>query len=269
MRAKPDDESVLIRYLLGQLAEAEAARVEETLLADDDFFHRLTAVEQDLIDSYLRAQLPQAQHRLFAQAYLSCPSRRSKVEFAQALMNLRGQTEPAGSFLRKLLAAVLGNNPQVLRFALAAAMLLLCAGSAWLGIENFRLRRQLAVLEADQQGRAIQPADSRQAIVSFLLLPGVERGAREMPRLLVPSYARQVRLHLGDVPLRDYSRFHVTLRTVDGYVAWSGEVPGASPTLDLPASILQADDYLILLVGLTKNGQPENLGSYQFGVARR
>ncbi len=51
------NDQVLIRYLLGSLSEEEAERLDELGIADDAFAWRLRAVENDLVDGYVRGEL--------------------------------------------------------------------------------------------------------------------------------------------------------------------------------------------------------------------
>src|SRR3954467_11632978 len=88
MRAERSDEAVLIPYLLGQLTEAEQAKVEDRAFEDAGFLEALEAAEADLIDSYVRHELSPADRRSFESRFLNSAQRRSKVEFARALAHI-------------------------------------------------------------------------------------------------------------------------------------------------------------------------------------
>src|SRR5580693_6169914 len=77
------DDQILIRYLLGSLPEAEADRLDELSIADDEFAWRLSAVENDLVDAYARGDLPRETLEPFNAHYLSSPKRLEKVAFAR------------------------------------------------------------------------------------------------------------------------------------------------------------------------------------------
>src|SRR5258705_949832 len=76
-----DDEILIRRYLLGDVAEDEQRRVEERLLADDLYFDCLCRSETDLIDEYARGALAPGDRLPFEQRFLSAPDRRERVQF--------------------------------------------------------------------------------------------------------------------------------------------------------------------------------------------
>lgn len=80
----PDDE-LFVRYLLGQLSEDEAERLDELSIADDEVAWRLRAAEDDLVDAYVRGSLSDVSRARFERVYLVTPKRRDKVRFAQSL----------------------------------------------------------------------------------------------------------------------------------------------------------------------------------------
>src|SRR6476619_141288 len=80
------DRSELRKYLLGELKdEARLGFVEERLLLDDDFFNEYELVKEDLIDQYVRHELPPAEHESFEQHFLTTPERHEHVRHMQAL----------------------------------------------------------------------------------------------------------------------------------------------------------------------------------------
>src|SRR4051812_31889342 len=91
MRSRRADEGVLVKYLLGYLAEEEQIQVEDRAFADADYMGALEAAEADLIDSYVRGELSQPDRRSFELRFLTSARRRSKVEFARALSTLSAE----------------------------------------------------------------------------------------------------------------------------------------------------------------------------------
>src|SRR5262245_35379629 len=85
MRSEPIDETSLVKYLLGDLSEADQVRIEDRALADADYRSVLEAVEADLIDAYVRGELSTAERRAFKERFLVSPQRRKKVSFARGL----------------------------------------------------------------------------------------------------------------------------------------------------------------------------------------
>jgi hypothetical protein len=84
----PND-PLLTQYLLGALAGEETERLDELSIADDDFAARLNSAEKDLVDAYVRGELPAAEAAQFKSAYLSSPKRRDKVRFAETLFSFQ------------------------------------------------------------------------------------------------------------------------------------------------------------------------------------
>lgn len=88
------DDQLLTRYLLGELTEEEAERLDERSVADEEFSWRLNAVEDDLVDAYVSGELPGEQLERFKSFYLASPKRRQKVGFAEAMRKM-GDESPA------------------------------------------------------------------------------------------------------------------------------------------------------------------------------
>jgi hypothetical protein len=89
------DDQVLHRYLLGSLPEEEAERLDELSVGDDAIAWRLSAVENDLVDAYVRGELSGGDLEGFKKSYLSSPQRLQRLEFAEALSSFGGETVTA------------------------------------------------------------------------------------------------------------------------------------------------------------------------------
>jgi len=158
----PDD--LLTRYLLGALTEKEAERLDELSISDEEFAWRLEAIENDLVDAYVRGELPEGKAKQFKTFYLSSPARRQKVQFAQGLLGLERKAA-APAKVESHGATATGPTPQSAprqspwrlfagpRFAfhwgLTAAALAFLVFGGYLLVQNVQLRRQLT--EADAQ----------------------------------------------------------------------------------------------------------------------
>ena len=158
MAADLNNEKLISRYLLGELSEEQQVEIEDRAFADKEYLASITAVENDLIDEYVRHELSEADRRKFESRFLASAERRKRVEFAKALSRVPiaektvvhqwSWREPLYAFLSAL-------NPAA-RFAFAAAMLILLAGGAWLLTTTLRLRSQLTQLQAENQSRQNQ-----------------------------------------------------------------------------------------------------------------
>lgn len=156
-------EKLITQYLLGELPEEQQIEIEDRAFSDKEFLASVTAVENDLIDEYVREELPEAMRQRFETRFLASEGRRKRIEFARALVQLadesrvreRGTTTvPAApvSWRDALAAFIHGLNP-VANIALAAATLVVLLGGAWLIIQTLTLRKQLTQLQAQHQSQ--------------------------------------------------------------------------------------------------------------------
>ena len=265
-----DSDEHLIRYLLGELPDAEAERLDERSITDDAFAQRLRLLEDDLVDRYARGEAVGVQ---WASPYF-----RQKVQFAEALhawtvKGQAGRTDAASSEWR--------------RWALAAAAVLLVAGAGYLVQANLRLRTDVAQLTARQTAAEQQNAQLQRQLEStpvqgntpsapitatFVLRPP-RRGPENEAVVGVRKDATQVAFRL-EVESDAYPRFWAALKDVaSGTIAWrspdvDAEVAGANriATIVVPAEILRPQRYVIELTGVAKSGAPELVGAYPIRV---
>ena len=152
MVEKDYQDRAVTQYLLGTLPEAEAERLDELSLTDDDFVEALGAAEKDLVDAYVQGELTGAELGRFESHYLASPLRRERVKFAQAFQHIAGKEAasmfgegetvgPAagrkGSGWFEALRAVVYSRPAV-RWGAATAALALLAAGVWLAFERTR-----------------------------------------------------------------------------------------------------------------------------------
>ena len=130
----PDDQ-LLVRYLIGSLPEDETERLDEQSIADDQFAARLSAVENDLVDAYVKGELTGDILDGFKAHYLSSRARRERVTFAGTL--LRHQQSDVVAPVNTMRA---GRPPAALRvipqWAWAAAALIFLGATGYLFVEN-------------------------------------------------------------------------------------------------------------------------------------
>ncbi|MGH9836665.1 MAG: hypothetical protein ACREBD_20980 [Blastocatellia bacterium] len=257
MRTQNAEDELLVRYLLGQLNESDAERIERDYFNDDDFYERLEAVEDELIDAYARDGLRAEEREQFEKYFLRDAERRERVEFAREWLSLISRTpgvaQPVEERARR--TGWFDFLPFGKRAALIplTAVALLALGT-WLAIQTARLGRQLdqmsaerarqekterqlqqqvdaerrrseqllAELESERNRREDRsaPASSLPVIVSFILSPGLPRDAGDARRLAIPPEATQVRLWAA-FKAGDYQSYRAELQTVEGRVIWS------------------------------------------------
>jgi Tfp pilus assembly protein PilN len=154
------DDRLLTRYLLGGLPAEEAERLDELSIADDELAARLSAVENDLVDAYVRNELSGEDLEQFKSFYLASAKRSQKVEFAAAWVERTNDAASAPSQVKGADSArrsreKRSKGPSAWRafspqwgFAGAALVMLLVAG--YLLLENAGLRKQMREGQTEQ-----------------------------------------------------------------------------------------------------------------------
>lgn len=156
------DELPLRRYLLGDTSPEERRSVEERLLDDGDFFDRLSLVEDELIDEYVRGMLSDDEREKFVSFFMSLPERRAKLEILQSLKSYVAgvkAAEPVGRGVPRWAALT---TPMWLRgpagFSLAAVLLLTLLGVTWLIYRSRQTQEQpLQVRVPEEVQRSPEP----------------------------------------------------------------------------------------------------------------
>src|SRR6187200_3781646 len=97
MPMSADSDEYLIRYILRDLPESEAERLDERSVTDEAFAQRLRDFENDLVDRYAREDATDASLNRFEQLVRDSSYLRNKVQFARALqkVSMHGETGAA------------------------------------------------------------------------------------------------------------------------------------------------------------------------------
>lgn len=265
------EEKLIRRYLLGELPEAERVRLEDRLFADDDFAEQLAALKLELADEYAHAELSETDRQRYEQRFLSSPQEQAHVAFAAVMARgfaeLRAEaavTQPTPeqtvSWWQSCLT-LLQTRHLAVQFSLAAVMLALLLGGAWLFAELRQTRTQLALARqqsatsqqtqqelqdqlASQRARSeelnaqLQQAQTERerlqqelvqaqaqaaprSVLSFILPPGVVRDSVDPTRLVVPRSASAIRLQLDLEANEQYHAYRAELHTIGGNLVWS------------------------------------------------
>src|SRR5438552_4138214 len=149
-----ENDSMIKRYLLGELTQEGQQQIEERLLRDSDYFEHLQLCEDELVDEYVRGGLPPDEQRRFDDHFLSTPERHEKLRFARALrryVSAAVEAEPATTAQRtrlQFLSASLRGRHPVMAYSLAAALLLVLGGTVI--FRNWQLQNQLAQIRSQQ-----------------------------------------------------------------------------------------------------------------------
>jgi len=253
-----DNQELAKRFLLGSVTESEREQIEDGFLAQADLYQELLMAEDDLIDAYVRGELPARQRALFEQRCLTSQRDRERVEFARTLFNsVSGRTVPARvsedsvSWWASMAGSLITRRP-ALGFAFAAALLVFVLGGLWFLTDNWRTRPtpeqaksvQPAPATPRESSTAVSTAEQPQltsdlvnynqtpagegpkrtapVIATFTLLPGLVRG-EGAGALAVPAGATEVRLRLT-LDAGPYQKYRATLSTPEGRKIWSQDV---------------------------------------------
>jgi hypothetical protein len=292
----------LMQYLLGTLPAAEAERLDELSITNDDFSWRLRATENELVDAYVRSELNGDTLRRFHTFYLSSPKRRDKVAFAEGLFRFQAdaakeanQSSDVGSFFSRLFTP----RRIVFQFAGAAFVMLFIAG--YLLFDNMRLRNDMSnaqavessirqntqELEKELQQQRAANADSQKKLepastespdlnkldTLALLLPPPSRGLSSIKTITVHPNADLVVLLLA-LESAEYPHYRVTLkdpatdtavwRSAEVEPTAAGDKPGVS--VSFRTNLLKTQNYVAEVAGISKSGKAEVVGDYAFHV---
>jgi hypothetical protein len=290
--AKQFSDDDLKQYVLGELAEAEQARLEEAYFDDDALYERVLAVEEEVAEELARGELaPEARLR-FEERIRSSSALAERAGFVRTFVAaldepehpLDRAAEPAGTWLSRILE-VLGVRG--VGFALAAAAVaLLALGWLWLAREGSQpsLPPPDTTSVTPPEPPPVEPPDGpavpappapapetpRAAVATFVLTPGVSRSGGAPTAVRVPGGTQSVRLRL---PLEDVAAGDLTsvLKSQDGRVVWRAERVRARRVAEvtIPARLLANGSYVLALERTTAEGDRETVEAYSFAVRRQ
>jgi hypothetical protein len=270
--------------------------VEDRAFADPDCLSALEAAEADLIDAYVRGELPPADRRGFERRFLTSPRRRNKVEFARAFATVTAEAgflAPPARERASIWQALLGGGRGWvlgLRFAGALAALLCVAGASWLVFENASMRSRVAGLtqalsQAQNRASALDaqikerraPESPRAPFVpSLVLASGLSRAETNVPQIALGSEAQIMRIEVQLEPRDNFPRFRADLHTRSGRdilvlnnLAPRRTAAGSTLPMDVPGSSLETGDYELALQGLPNGQSAQDIGYYYFHVQKR
>jgi anti-sigma factor RsiW len=157
---------LLTRYLLGNLPEDEADRLELELLGDSDLFETAEVVEGELIDAYVRDELDPEERQLFEQNLMRSERVAHRFAAGRALAGV-AHTEPAvaPSPTRPIVSAEPRPSlwerlfPAPARLAWAATLVTAVAAGLF-AVQNFELQEELARFDRAATAQSPEPSVS-------------------------------------------------------------------------------------------------------------
>jgi hypothetical protein len=302
-----EEKDVLVRYLLGDLPQADRERLEKEFLARDQAWEALSEVENDLIDSYARGNLSAKQNRQFEENFLNSAQRQEQLSVARILMDsaVREHVEtvpirsPKKSFWSRESV-----SPFLFKLAPLAAGVALVAALV-LGLQNWRLQSEVKTAHLEQtqlqhqldtlqhqlnnprgtpgsndqdQSQVAKLGPPALSSVSKLLTPGLSRqpdSGNPGNRLTIPAGTAVVTLRL-DLERDPYPYYDVVVETVDGTRIHGAKRLASQPThndgrcvaVQLPSRVLATGDYIVTLYGHATSGESPVVESYSLSVVR-
>ena len=134
MRQNSSDDELLRSYLLGNLPEPEADSLEERLLADDELFDLLEALEAELLADCSRGELAPAERERVLRRLASSPQGRERLALAGSLNKV------ADDLPRQATVVAFRGRPTTqkpgFQWAAMAAGLLLVGGLSWISLRT-------------------------------------------------------------------------------------------------------------------------------------
>jgi hypothetical protein len=298
------NEQRILDYLLGNLSEAETDRLDQLSVTDDEFAESLEAVESELIDDYIRGELPEARRAQFESNYLTSATRLEKVALSRTLLK-RADNPTSSALVTEWLKPVrfAPPSPKYQWLAIAAAVVMF-ALAGYLLFSNIQLQNQIAQireehaalkkhkeqLERDLNQRSSldrqkeielaitkqkldalekQLAESGSApgkLFAFTLLPQ-QREIATIPEIKIPAGSESVVVTLK-LESDDFSMYKVVLKNaaIDRTLWQSNAEKGVNRTVvvKLPVKILKSDDYILEVSGITESGRKEVISGYPF-----
>ena len=295
------EDQYLVLYLVGALPAEEADRLDELSIADDDFAWRLREVENDLVDSYVRAELSGETLARFKAFYMATAQRQQKVQFAQGLRQFQVANAPRAtiadktSILRIPFWSTFPLSRIIPQFGISVAALAMMLIAGYLLVQNAHLRREARDARAqyesmDQRARKLENdlEQQRTAHTDAQKPPTVNIAQLKTVSLLLPPPARGLS-SLKTVTIHPSTDLVVLLLTLEsanfpGYkvivkdpaanqVVWQSSELEANSVGDskavsagLPANLLKARNYIAEVAGLTDAGKQRIVGDYPFHV---
>ena len=218
------------RYLLGTLADSDAAVIEEQSFLDQKAFEEIELAERVLIEDYLSGQLKQEEHTAFEARYLHIPTLRRKLEA------VRQEPSP------------LQRSPRVVIVVALTLFVVLGLGALWRILSQNKAQVASSIPSQIPQAQLVT--------VVLKLFPVLRKDASESLQLVLPTPGTQVLLIAelpGETQSNDFIGRLFYLDDDKKREVWHGNTRstpdsgGQQVPLTLDGSLLRPGDYLLEL----------------------
>lgn len=259
-------ETELRKYMLGELTELEQQRYEERLLTEDEMFggvEELAEVVQDeLVEDYLAGKLSKDQRRAFERCQLAS-SKVREMRLVQEALRARARREVHETTWTARLQRWVQPTPFPVQALGWGLILLVMGGVGWKVFETART-------EPSPRLAQVGPPEKPAALVSFVLLPGLQRSSGGATRVAIPAGQNLLELKL-DLGLDEYKSYQAALFNSSGDLIVEQQHLSAVRAgervyvvIQLPRLGLREDDYQIALRGVDANGKVDMIDRYSF-----
>lgn len=299
------NEQLIIDYLLGDLREDEAGRLDQLSVTNDEFAEFLEGIENELIDDYIRGELPDNRRTRFESHYLTTANRREKVAVARTLLK-RADSPDSFAQVREWIRPVRFAPSRTYQWVTIAAALAVLVLAGYLLLTNIQLQNQIvqmkeehtALKKREEQLRrdldqhsfqdrqketelAItrqkletlekQLADQGTAPVklfAFSLSPQ-QREITTIPDIKIPAMTESVVITLK-LESDDFPLYKIILKgAATDKILWRSAAEKSinhTVVVKFPAKILKPDDYILEISGIAKSEHSEIISGYPFHV---
>jgi hypothetical protein len=271
-RAPSREDDRLLRYVLGESSDAERQEIEEGYFANPERMDELLAVEDALVERYVRGELSAEQRARFAAHVLVSEEGREKVRLARSLIRVAERERAPGPPRRWITAPM----PRFRQLAWAAGLLGAFAALWFVG--RWGSQPQRLAQNAVPAGANATPSPSRAAAgapaarVAFLaLVPGAARSGTALPSLeLTPD--------VGSITLRAYldaghvvkERYRAAFETPDRRVVLrraglnaSSSDTGSFVDIELARGDLAPGELILIVWGASAAGPYSEVADYR------
>jgi cell division protein FtsL len=297
------NEQLIVDYLLGDLPEAEAGRLDQLSVTDDEFAEFLEAVESELIDDYIRGELPENRRAQFESHYLTSPTRLEKVAVARTILR-RADSADSSAQLKEWIRPVRFAPSQKYQWIAMAAAIVMLVLAGYLLLTNLQLQNQIAQMKEEhaalktreeQLQRDItqrssldrqketelaitkeklealekQLADHGSAPVKLFAftLPPQQREIATIPDVKIPAATESLVVTLK-LERDDFPMYQTVLKnSATDEILWrnkSEKSINGTAVVTFPAKILKSEDYVLEVFGITERGNKEIISGYPF-----
>jgi hypothetical protein len=296
------NEKLIIDYLLGVLPESEIERLDELSVTDDEVAEYVEAVENELVDDYIRNELPEKTRTRFESYYLTSATRREKVAIARTLTKRADKGTVSDHVIRP---SSFANSRAFQWTTIAAAVVMLVLGG-YLLLTNIQMQNQIAQMKEEhtalkkredqlqreiaQQRSMDQQKEAELALTkqkletlekqlgeqgslpeklfAFSLSPQ-QREISTVTEIKIPAATESVVVTLK-LESDDFDTYETVLKnSATDEILWRSDAQKSSNqtvVVKLPAKILKPQDYILDVFGINKSGDKEIISGYPFHV---